>query len=222
MVKIMNNIKKAVFLEFMTIKNYFTLKNLMIILFSSLFAMFINQQPFMFMIMAFVMSDSYSAYVFVMNEMGMLETFFQILPLNRKEIVIGRYLFSTLIKVCFGLAGLVISLIFAGFIKLDVSILEMFMMFLGLLFIFVFVQNIKIPMFFKFGYSKSKIYSYLPYLVIVIISWGLKELSVLGFIIEIIGRNTILFFSGLFIFMVITIIISSNISLKIFKNKDLN
>lgn len=218
----MNNIKKAIFLEFMTVKNYFTFKNLMVILLSGFFAMFANQQPFMFMVILFIMSDFYSAYVFAMNEMGMLETFFQILPLKRKEIVIGRYAFNTLIKACFGLIGLIISFVYGLLIKSDISVFDLFMMYLGLLFIFIFVQNIKIPIFFKLGYSKAKIYSYLPYLIIVFLTWAVKELSLFELVIEFIDKNPVLFLAGLVLFTIITLVISSGISLKIFENKDLN
>lgn len=117
-----------------------------------------------------------SSYVFSIEEKNSMERLYGILPVNKKEMVLGRYCFI----MALGLGTLIISFLFQSavllvsgrkFEKTDF----LTALFLGVL-LFVFSSAFQLPGYYKFGSIKGRFFVYLPLAGFLLVSFGLDKL----------------------------------------------
>ncbi len=125
-----------------------------------------NREPYMIPPMFMIWASFFVAYPFSIGEKNSLDKLYGTFALKRKDIVAGRYIFS--------LFAAVLSMIFAilsvyassVYIKKDIEIEALsFVICFGFL-MFAAVISFQIPMYFKVGYTKAKILTYLPLMLI--------------------------------------------------------
>lgn len=203
----------------MCIKNYFALKNIGIIFGVMIFMSVMNNDPYACVVYGLVMGNIFCSYPFVLGETCDINIFYQTLPINRREAVIGRYVFNLLVLGLFGMAISIFSyLYFNFFTSKGILLSELVSAFLSAFAVLYFVQAIQIPLFFKLGYGKARILSYLPFLLIgligfVVIKYGdIKKIIALSNSVSLIVIAGILFITSIFI--------SISYSIKVYRNKD--
>lgn len=134
------------------------------------------------------------SYPFQVAEKNKLDTLYGTLPIKRNSIVFGRYLFA----VGFLVVGLLIA--FIGYIiitlvfgkALDFTVLSL--MICLIITVALLVVSIQYPILFKYGFTKGRIWAYVPLFIIFglvallpiansTFNWGLTLAGVFGFFI---------------------------------------
>ncbi len=106
------------------------------------------------------------SYPFAISEKNNLNILYSTLSLERKEVVTGKYLFVLIIEIIAMAMLLILSIIKSNFVPLDMTFEEICLY----LSVFSMISSVFIscqyPMFFKFGYTKARIYTYIPLILI--------------------------------------------------------
>jgi hypothetical protein len=167
----MNKLKAFVRLDFITIKPYFTVKNLMIYGIVALFLIISSSGPASSIGVGFIiaMGSMFVGYPFALGEKNGMDTLYATLSLSRKNVVLGRYLFTLTLNLCTVLLSLVLAVIgilvtrTSGFIETAVETLLASIVFAAM---FLVIQAVQLPLYFKLGYSKAKFFSMIPFVVV--------------------------------------------------------
>jgi len=166
----MTKLKEAIHLDYVTVKPYFTVKNLLIFSVVALFLTTMSDNISSGIGVGLMIATLFVSYPFVLCEKSNLDALYTTLSVKRKTVVQGRYVFTLLLNICAVLfsfilatAGLLIAKA-AGFSTgiggegyLESTLL--------LSAIFILIQCIQLPIFFKLGYTKAKVFSILPFAV---------------------------------------------------------
>ncbi|HEY9059998.1 MAG TPA: ABC-2 transporter permease [Pseudobacteroides sp.] len=125
-----------------------------------------NQDSYMVPPMFMIWASFFVAYPFSIGERNSIENLLGTFSLKRRDIVAGRYIFSLLgvsVATLFALATVYfLSFFFSRSVELKPLL---FVTSFGFL-IFSLVISFQIPMYFKIGYTKAKVLTFLPLLVI--------------------------------------------------------
>lgn len=107
-----------------------------------------------------------SSTIFAMQEKNSLERLYGSLSVGLKDIVLGRYVFVFLNYL---VSFLVIVLLHCGFALFQNRALEASDMMLGLsasFLAFSVITGVQMPMYFKLGYAKAKVWSMVPFMAV--------------------------------------------------------
>lgn len=214
------NIKKQIKLDIISMKPYYTLKNLIILLGISLFYSFINKTPVVMLSMTLTFAVIFSSTSFLLGENSGIDALYKIFSIDSKKVVIGRYILAGLIFIVASLLGFSIYTIVSLIknIPLDLDML----MYLGMNFVlFGIIISFQYPIFFKSGYTKAKTFGFLPILIIGILGmlggYFIKDFGpILNFVLE----NQRMIIVGLFILVALFLAISIILSIKFYKQRD--
>jgi hypothetical protein len=163
----MNKLNAFVRLDFMTLKPYLTVKNLLIFAVIAVFLSAVNGTVEMSLGIGFMLGALFISYPFAIGDKSNMDALYTTLSINRKTVVFGRYLFVLLLNFC----CIVFSFIFTTFGVLGSKIAGIFQgeggdaslpIILALSGVLVLVQAIQLPIFFKLGYTKAKFMSIVP------------------------------------------------------------
>jgi len=218
----MNNIFQVLKLDYYTVKTSYS--RIIMIYFISLF-IGISTQPIIPIFMIMFFGVSFSGLTFSIIEKNSCEKIYGILPIRRKQIIIGRYLYGFIL----GIANLVISIVLAYIIAMfSRQQMDSFILFFSITFAFcyyTFAVSVTYPIYYKFGFSKSYIFItiplYLLILLVVFISDKFNFNETISQLLIYFSNHYILFlFCGLILGMFM-LIISAIISYCIFRNSEL-
>jgi hypothetical protein len=169
-------------MDFITVKPYLTVRNLILFTAVALFMAFITDGGAQLAMAILMMYASiFISYPFVVGEKSNTDILFATLSIKRGTVVLGRYLFAMAMQLATGLIAYAATFILMSFLRRGFDYIENLSV-VGLLFLgFTFLQFIQLPIYFKVGYAKAKLLVYLPYIVIpLIIALGsvlFKDLS---------------------------------------------
>jgi hypothetical protein len=157
-------------LDFMTVKPYFTGKNLIVYAAIALFISSVSGNAAAGLGVGMMLGTMFVSYPFAVGEKSNMDALYVTLSVNRSTVVLGRYFFAFAMNVCAVLFSL--ALAFAGvFISrtLDLRAEETNMTdviggMAALAVVFIAVQAVQLPILFKFGYTKAKFLSQLPFI----------------------------------------------------------
>lgn len=163
----MNKIFSLLKLDFKLIKQYY-----IVILFLFLFGlgMSIAMQSkeiissYILVTLIFTMS-----YPFISIDKNNINILYGTLAINRKIIVIGRYLFSFALAICGGLLSLLFTWIFTIIFNQEFILTETILLISYLFLIYSLFMSIQYPIYFKLGYIKGKSYSLISFVLVLII-----------------------------------------------------
>jgi len=166
----MSRLLSFVRLDFITVKPFITGKNLLIYaaIAVSLTAMSKNVASVMGIFIA--ISILYASYPFALGEKSNMDALYATLSIDRKTVVLGRYLFAFTLNLCtalFAVAAGAVGNILAGGSGTGMKAGEILLTAAVLSAVFIVMEATQLPLFFKMGYSKAKIVSMIPLVVLV-------------------------------------------------------
>lgn len=152
----MNGIGKVVKLDLISIKPYFTFKNLLILLLLSVLFYFTSSNPLMVISMPLLFSMLYSSYPFMVGEESGLDALYRIFGIQPKDVVLGRYFSSIFLFILSSVLALLIY--FGFFIVGQAGSLENLLITYWIYFIlYSLIVSFQYPFYFKLGYKRAKI-----------------------------------------------------------------
>jgi hypothetical protein len=98
-----------------------------------------------------------------------MDALYATLSLSRKTVVAGRYLFTLALNLCavlFSIALAIIGTFVSRIFGLKIGTGEILLAGILLAAIFIAIQAIQLPFFFKLGYTKAKFFSMVPFVAI--------------------------------------------------------
>ncbi len=212
-------------LDFITIKPYITVKNMIIFAAVALVMIITSGEGVTAIGMTMVFGTLYVSYPFAVGEKNGIDSLYATLSLTRRTVVFGRYLFALIVDLCAGLVSLLISFIILTAMQKEFNLQESLIVALVVFIIFSILQAFQLPLYFKLGYAKAKFAAYLPFvgfpLAIFLFTGMLRsKTQSLAFILEWAAANTLIsYLMGIAIWSVI-MIISYHAALAFYKKRD--
>jgi hypothetical protein len=164
----MSKLKSFVRLDFMTIKPYFTIKNLLIFAAVAVFLSIVSDNVNMSLGIGAMLGTIFVGYPFAIGEKANMDALYATLNVSRKTAVLGRYVFTLLLNVSavgfsfvcalFGVFGA--RLVNGFLIPAESNPLSLILLLVALM---VVIQIIQLPVFFKVGYTKAKFLNIVPF-----------------------------------------------------------
>ncbi|WP_062551741.1 ABC-2 transporter permease [Peptoniphilus phoceensis] len=216
----MKDIKKIVNLDYISIKPYFTLKNLIIMTFLYLVYFFITSNPMTANSAILIFSIVYSSYPFLIGEEAGIDSLYRIFGIKSEKVVIGRYAFALVLFIFAFLISIVFSTIFSFFVE-TADIREFLATSFAYLLVYLVFISLKYPLYFKFGYKKAKSISALTFALIGILAFLVMTFkdSLNNFFIFMENNIFMTLLISLVLVLIITFI-SINLSQKFYKRRD--
>lgn len=216
----MKDIKKIVNLDCISIKPYFTLKNLIIMIFLYLVYFFVTSNPLTANSAILIFSIVYSSYPFLIGEEAGIDSLYRIFGIKSEKVVLGRYVYALILFIFALLISMVFSIIFSFLVK-TYDIREFLTTSLAYFLVYLLVISFKYPLYFKFGYKKAKSISALTFALIGILSFLVMTFK------DSLNKFFILMENNIFmtllislILVLVIVIISIKSSQKFYKNRD--
>lgn len=151
-------------IDILTVKPYMKLF-LLLIAVGFIFGMG-NKDPYVIPPMFMIWASFFVAYPFSIGERNSLDKLYGTFAVKRKDIVAGRYIFSLFAAVLSMIFAILSVYVSAVFLKRVIEIdALLFVICFGFL-MFAAVISFQIPMYFKVGYTKAKVLTYLPLMLI--------------------------------------------------------
>lgn len=216
----MKDIKKIVNLDYISIKPYFTLKNLIILIFLYLVYFFITSNPLTANSTILLFSLIHSSYPFLVGEDDGIDSLYRIFGIKSGKVVLGRYVFALILFIFALLISIVFSTIFSLFVE-TVDIKEFLATSFAYLLVYLLIISFKYPLYFKYGYKKAKSISALTFAFIGILSFIVMAFKDSLNDLFIIMENNILMTLLISLLLVLLIVfISIKVSQKLYNNRD--
>lgn len=210
----MNDIWKMARLDFYVVKTYSKT-----MIFTMLYPVVIgamNQSLVSGISFAMVFIGMMTGYVFSISEKNDMERLYSMLPVSKKHMVIGRYLYTCIL----GITGLLISLMIQSValqaMSIAVTSTDMIEAILTGVITFSFYPVFLLPGYYKYGYIKGRFFIFIPlagYLLILFL-FSRLNLSVSVFNDPVILGITVLLICS------IAVLLSIMASIRILKNKE--
>ncbi len=170
----MNKVLTFTKLDFITVKPYFTPKNLLPLILVAVFLSFTNGGGRLIMSFVVVLwSVTFASYPFTTGEQNNIDALYCTLAVSREHVVGGRYLYTLCIDILGAAAAFALISILSAVNPAPTG--EALPIVgqagaLGVVLIFVtLVQAIQLPLYFKLGYAKSKLLAMLPLFMFAVI-----------------------------------------------------
>lgn len=158
----MNNVIKMIKLDISLIKPYS--KSLLIVFLVPLIVIIGTQDIISGLIFCMSIMAMTSSYTFSIAEKNDLNRLYGLLPVTKKDIVTGRYMFSALTGIVAVLSGLVMNVATLTSTKKSFSYQDMVIAVSVGLTLFTLFTAIQLPGFFKFGAIKGRFITFIPFL----------------------------------------------------------
>lgn len=165
----MNKALLFVRLDFITVKPYFTLKNLFIHSLVALIMISSSGVSASAIAMIMVFATLYVTYPFAVGEQNGIDALYPTLSITRSTVVLGRYLFTLVLDVCAGLFAYTFSFAALTIMQKDFNALESLVLMLVMFLLYSIIQAFQLPLYFKLGYAKAKFLAYLPFIGLALI-----------------------------------------------------
>lgn len=167
----MTKLKAAVHLDIVTVKPYFTVKNFVLFGMVALFLTTMSGNISSGIGVGMMIATLFSGYPFALSEKNNLDSLYTTLAVERKTVVQGRYIFTLLLNLCAVLFSFILAtvglLIAKGFgFSLGANGEGYVVTVLILSALFLCVQSIQLPVYFKLGYTKARVLSIVPFAVL--------------------------------------------------------
>lgn len=107
--------------------------------------------------------------IFVIQEKNNLNRLYGSVSVELKDIVLGRYIFAFSNYAISLVTVIVVSLIVSLFQDMFIDVSNILLGFSLSLLIFSIITGIQMPLFFKLGYTKAKIWAVVPFLVVMLL-----------------------------------------------------
>lgn len=178
-------------LDFITVKPYLTIKNLLLFITMALIMTIGTDTSASAIGFLMVYAAIYVSYPFAVGEKNGIDALYATLSIKRSTVVLGRYLFALIVDVCAGLLAYVFTFLVMIVMQKNFNAEESFIVLLVVFLIYSVIQAVQLPIFFKLGYAKAKFLSYLPFiglsLLIMISTNFTKDVALINQLIKCFG-----------------------------------
>lgn len=216
----MRSLLKSARLDFALLKPY--AKSICFVILVPVAFLFVSRSLISGISFAMCVMSMSSSYTFAVSEKNGMHRLYGILPVTKKNLVLGKYL-----CVCgMGLLALIISLILQPLVLVALSVPVDLQEILtaGLMGIVMFVLYIvfQIPGYYKYGSIKGRVFMYLPVVGFLLISvlFGSNKAVLSPVLANLLG-SPVMTVGTAILFMVLMLLVSTAVSVKILKNKEL-
>ena len=214
------DIRKQIKLDIISMKPYYTLKYLIIILAIFFYNSFIMKSPMGMLPMILFYAVMFSSNLFLLGENSGIDSLYKIFSIGSKKVVIARYILAGLIFIVASLLGFSIYAIVSLIKNMPIG-LDMSMVIVINFVLYAIIISVQYPIFFKSGYIKAKTFKFLPIFIIAIIGMALgyfiKDFGpILNFVLE----NQRMLIIGICILLALFLAISIILSIKFYKQRD--
>lgn len=214
------DIRKQIKLDIISMKPYYTLKYLIIILAIFFYNSFIMKSPMGMLPMILFYAVMFSSNLFLLGENSGIDSLYKIFSIGSKKVVIARYILAGLIFIVASLLGFSIYAIVSLIKNMPIG-LDMSMVIVINFVLYAIIISVQYPIFFKSGYIKAKTFKFLPIFIIAIIGMALgyfiKDFGpILNFVLE----NQRMLIIGICILLVLFLTISIKLSINFYKKRD--
>ena len=172
----MNKTLSFVRLDFITVKPYLTIKNLIIFIAVALIMIISSSTSTSAIGILMVYAALYVTYPFAVGEKNNIDALYITLSIKRSTVVLGRYLFALSIDLCSGLFAFIFTFGILTVMQKNFNILESLMVTLVMFLIYSILQAVQLPIFFKLGYTKAKFLAYLPFVGLPLVALAFSNL----------------------------------------------
>ncbi|MDR2940583.1 MAG: ABC-2 transporter permease [Clostridiales bacterium] len=213
-------------LDFLTVKPFLSPSNLMgflvIFVFIGLSSSILTMSGVLMMYAAI-----YTSYPFAVGEKNSIDTLYATLPLEKKDIVTGRYIFAIMLNVLLALIILLILFILSISSIEAVNLTEALVSVVSCFIIASFVESLQLPIYFKLGYAKAKFLAYFPIFIcsitiafIPVIFKNINLIKILNNLYGWIFLNPLVATIVIFIAWLMVMALSCYISYSLYKNRE--
>lgn len=218
----MKDIIKIIKLDLISIRPYYTLKNLLILFGLSFLYGLLSKNGLVAYGVASIFTLLFATYPFLVGEESGIDSLYAAFGIKRKKVVLGRYIWGHLIILMSLLVGSFLAGIITIVLKKNFYALEHLYSIIG---VFVFsgiIISIQYPLFFKYGYKKAKtvVSGLFTLIAVLIFALGYFRESVKGVIGFVINYPYLLVATVLLIWILVNFT-SIKLSIDIYKNRDL-
>jgi len=170
----MNKLFSFIRLDFITVKPYLTIKTLPVYGLVVIFMAAMSGSTVSGISFGMVIGTMFSGFPFAVGERSNLDSLYITLSVGRKMVVAGRYLYALLINICaiaFAFVMSTVGLTAARMANINITATEltateMFWIVLVLAAVFIIVQAVQLPIYFKVGYAKAQFINIIPFVLI--------------------------------------------------------
>ena len=131
--------------------------------------------------------------IFVIQEKNNLNRLYGSVSVELKDIVLGRYIFAFSNYAISLVTVIVVSLIVSLFRDMFIDVSNILLGFSLSLLIFSIITGIQMPLFFRMGYTKAKLWSFIPFAVVMLLVVLPSFVSALSGVIDFAQSNKELF-----------------------------
>ena len=183
----MNGAFRIAKLDFFTMKSQAVLYVIMVLI-VSMFSIMDSSIIVSFITGAWF-TASMASNIFVIQEKNNLNRFYGSVSVELKDIVLGRYIFAFSNYAISLVTVIVVSLIVSLFRDMFIDVSNILLGFSLSLLIFSIITGIQMPLFFKLGYTKAKIWAVVPFLVVMLLVIIPSFITVLSTFIQSVMSN---------------------------------
>lgn len=215
------NVLKVLKIDLISVKPYFTIKNLIILVGLGALYGILSKNPVMVMAIAQMFVILFSGYPFLVGEESGIDPLYKLFGIDSKDVVRGRYLLAALFAGVMLIIGMVLAIITARIFSItdayQMLLLNAPIIGLGTLFI-VFIEY---PVYFKYGYKKGKMLASIPMLLMAVIAVGSAFFSKqLKMVLQLFIMNKLIGIIAVFAAFAIVLCVSFQLSNKLYAGRD--
>lgn len=212
---------KSFIVDILSIKQYLSIKNMFISFVLFTVVGYLQNNPHISIGMSMMMGIIFTSYPFAMADLNQTDLLYQTLPISRKDIVKGRYLYNFAVLTFFSLISLAINLILYYITKGKFLFNDMFYSFVLIFIVYTIVILFQTPMYFKLGYIKAKGLNYAPFIIMGLTGYVFSKLIDFMSVLKYIEANLTFFVWGCLFLILFLMLISCLFSIKIYEKKDI-
>ncbi len=163
----MEKVCKFAKLDLFMVKPY--LKKYMLLLFAvSIPVIITTKNIYMMSFIAMFYGVIMVSYPFALSEKNNIENFYGTLSLKKRNIVNGRYIFTLGTMIFFTILSYIIMIVGNVILRQGLEYSELLFVLVTGFFMSLILVSLQLPTYFKLGYTKGKIFTYVPFFVIAI------------------------------------------------------
>ena len=163
----MEKVCKFAKLDLFMVKPY--LKKYMLLLFAvSIPVIITTKNIYMMSFIAMFYGVIMVSYPFALSEKNNIENFYGTLSLKKRNIVNGRYIFTLGTMIFFTILSYIIMIVGNVILRQGLEYSDLLFVLVTGFFMSLILVSLQLPTYFKLGYTKGKIFTYVPFFVIAI------------------------------------------------------
>ena len=167
----MARLNSFVRLDFITVKPYFTVKNLLIYAIIALFITAVSENFTSGICLGMFIAINFVSYPFAVGEKSNMDALYATLSADRGLVVFGRYIFALALNLSAALFFFLIGalgMLAAQIIGIRMVIGNPLVVITTVFALVIVIQSIQLPLYFRLGYTKAKFFSMVPYIAIMV------------------------------------------------------